>query len=123
MKYYVNDGLAITHSGKMYTEGKELPAEELGEKHVKVLLKEGSLIDERAYKKKFGPTEEELKAEAEAEAKAEMEKAAAKKKVEAGKDKRKELVKVAAELGIKRANRMKEKELIEAIKRHRRNNP
>ncbi len=115
MKYYVNDGLAITHSGKMYTEGKELPAEELGEKHVKVLLKEGSLIDERAYKKKFGPTDEELKTEAEAEA----EKAAAKKKVEAGKDKRKELVKVAAELGIKRANRMKEKELLAAIEQAR----
>jgi len=113
MKFYVNDGLAVTHGGKLYTEGEEFPAEELDmeARQVVVLLKEGSLIEEKAYRKKVGPTEEELKAEAEAEA----EKAAAKKKVEAGRDKRKELVKVAAELGIKRADRMKEKELIKAI--------
>ena len=113
MKYYVNDGLAVTHGGKLYTEGKEFPVEELGleARDAKILLKEGSILDERAYAKKHGPTEEELKAEAEAEA----EKAAAKKKVEAGRDKRKELVKAAAELGIKRADRMKEKELIKAI--------
>ncbi|KKL07325.1 hypothetical protein LCGC14_2587140, partial [marine sediment metagenome] len=81
MKFYVNDGLAVTHGGKLYTEGEEFPAEELDmeARQVVVLLKEGSLIEEKAYRKKVGPTEEELKAEAEAEA----EKAAAKKKVEA----------------------------------------
>ena len=116
MKFYVNDGLAITQGGKLYTAGKEFPAEELDmeARDVKVLLKEGSLIDERAYKKKVGPTEEELKAEAEAEKKTKDEEAA-KIKAKSDKDKRKELVKIATELGIKKADKMKKEKLIEAI--------
>ncbi len=120
MKFYVNEDLAITHGGLLYTAGKEFPAEELGlePKDVKVLLKEGSIIDERIYRKKHGPTEEELKAEAEKEAAAEKKakaEADAKKRAKSAKDQRKELLKIAAELGIKKPDKMKEKELVEAI--------
>ncbi len=120
MKYYVNSKRSVIHGGKIFPAGKEFPVEalELGKEHVKVLLKEGSLLDERAHRKKFGPTEEELKAEAKAEIKAKAEaqvKIKAKTEKKAKPDKNEELIKVAAELGIKKADKMKEKELIKAI--------
>lgn len=94
MKYYVNDGRSVIHGGKLFPAGEEFPAEALGlgKEHVKTLLNGDSLLDEGAYKKKFGPTEEELKTEAEekveAEAKADKKKTKAKAEEKTAADKK-----------------------------------